>query len=376
MSVSNIRVIHRALVAIFAALIFFIITQVGNVFRQGVVEKFVDTSTSLRLSSDHSVNTRMLEGHAVSDGGDNTENSLWTTYMENDDIYTAAMRFNRDISDTLQQRHRASGERLHSTPFCDVRMTWSRDRMQPITVPRTFTSLRQLLQLPLLGTASWRQNYESKTMSRKRRFVSSAFARSRYLRQVTNLQFYNTRSSIAGVEKFVLSSRENQHSRTAVFRSNVSHYYTCHASTRLSESGGWWKYARNVLPSICNQRCTTDLAVFNRSLPIPDYALHTDFYQVLYASACQNRDRTSLFPSIVNDYALHNNLTGDVLMSLYVVQEGGVVFNSHGVLTRSLTFFQAYGCASTPQFYTNFPNAFRNILRTVNNLKCLPTNLK
>ena len=228
------------------------------------------------------------------------------------------MRFNRDISNTLQQRHRASSERLHSTPFCDVRMTWSRDRMQPITVPRTFTSLRQLLQLPLLGTASWRQNYESKTMSRKRRFVSSAFARSRYLRQVTNLQFYNTRLSIAGVEKFVLSSRENQHSRTTVYRSNISHYYACHASTRLSESGGWWKYARNVLPSICNQRCTTDLAVFNRSLPIPDYVLHTDFCQVTYFDACQNKRGKTHFPPIANDCALHNSLTGDEIGRAHV----------------------------------------------------------
>ena len=59
-----------------------------------------------------------------------------------------------------------------------------------------------------------------------------------------------------------------------------------------------------------------------------------------------------------------------MLLSLYVVTDGGIVFNSSGVLTRSKRFFQPYGCAAAPEFYTTMPRQFTRALGNITDMPC------
>ena len=159
-----------------------------------------------------------------------------------------------------------------------------------------------------------------------------------------NIWTYDMTAGSTNVTSFILSSLSRQNASVVELSELDEKYYDCYVTAHVQNGGAWQKILGAMTPSLCSSRCSQDVTALNTPTALPDYALHTDYTRRTGNHMCNGYNLSKSEMSYFGTRALHNSQTADILTSLDIVRNGGVVFQHGQILTRDNELLRVSHC--------------------------------
>ena len=183
----------------------------------------------------------------------------------------------------------------------------------------------------LVGTKGWLELQKHVTTSNRN--ISSP-SRKSIDSAAHSIWMYDVTAGSASVTSFILSSLRHRNASVVELSGIDDAYYDCYVPAHIQNARDWLNTTGAMTPAECYNRCSQNVAALSTPTRLQDYALHIDYTRVRSDTRCRNYALSADEMTHYATHSLHNSRTGDILTSLDIVQNGGVVYEYGQILTR------------------------------------------
>ena len=263
-------------------------------------------------------------------------------FCKHPNLLTKVMLYNNQINDVIQGYIAERSVAEHTTRRCDVDVNTG----SSFKVVRGYTSnvgsLAQHTQTPV-GQIAWM--LASKQQLQKNETNSLKTGKDFFI-DVTKFSLanhviiYDQTMTSDALHTLVLSSRQSNSDGLIDLQPLVTQYYDPYVMS--SDQTQTWKTLGARYPSACVARSTSNVTQPFRATSLPDYLLHIDYTRVTSSQTCSDYNAKLLQSN--SETLLHNDITGDILTSLDVIPEGGIVLREGSIHTSGNQVLRHFHC--------------------------------